>query len=105
MQVFAGIDVGGANTKITIIETGKNQVVNSNTLSFYFPFWKKPLSDFPSLFSKNLGKLSSNLPDYFAVTMTAELSDVFATKREGVLKIIELFSSIIPVDKLLFYTV
>ena len=105
MRLIAGVDVGGANTKITIIEADKNQLVNSNSLSFYFPFWKKPLSDFPNLFSKNLGKLSSKLPDYFAATMTAELADVFPTKRDGVLKIIDLLSSIIPADKLFFYTV
>ncbi len=102
MTVIAGVDVGGANTKISII----NSDYKTQSVSFYFPFWKRKLTDYPKIFLSYLKKLSPiNRIGFFTITMTAELCDIFKTKREGVLKIIELFSSILPVDKLFFYTV
>lgn len=40
--------------------------------------------------------------DYFAITITAELSDVFQTKREGILTILKALGKIFKKDKLKF---
>ena len=56
----------------------------------YFPFWKRDLEQFTSLLDKLKDKLcGSRSLDGVGVTMTAELSDVYRTKREGVNQILD----------------
>ncbi len=82
-----GYDIGGANTKSAYISTQRGLLQEARGEMEYFPVWKNPenLADvFLALKERlNVGKL-----DGLGVTMTAELSDVYATKREGVLKIL-----------------
>ena len=52
-------------------------------LKKYFPVWKEPKKLSSVLFEmKNC--LTLHQPNSMGITMTAELSDVFQTKREGV---------------------
>ncbi|HIP62698.1 MAG TPA: H4MPT-linked C1 transfer pathway protein, partial [Archaeoglobus profundus] len=77
-----GIDIGGANLKVA-----DN---HGNFKLIYFPIWKK------------LDKLEYQLrmikdefnADKIGVVMTAELSDIFDTKVEGVLKIAKIVSRV-----------
>ena len=77
-----GIDIGGANLKVA-----DN---HGNFKLIYFPIWKK------------LDKLEYQLrmirdefdADKVGVVMTAELSDIFDTKVEGVLKIAKIVSRV-----------
>ena len=75
-----GWDVGGANVKAAVVEVGANGRT-VHTASRPFEIWrdKHALPDV-------LRALAAGLPaaELVAVTMTAELSDVFRTKREGV---------------------
>jgi hypothetical protein len=75
-----GWDVGGANVKAAVVEVGANGRT-VHTASRAFEIWrdKHALPDV-------LRALAAGLPaaELVAVTMTAELSDVFRTKREGV---------------------
>jgi (4-(4-[2-(gamma-L-glutamylamino)ethyl]phenoxymethyl)furan-2-yl)methanamine synthase len=81
-----GFDIGGANTKAVYLHE-KNGKVTVKVASQYFPFWKG---------SEKLSKILNDLTvklglakfDALAVTMTAELSDAYQTKREGVLDIL-----------------
>ena len=66
--MIIGIDVGGANLKIW---RGKSE-------SYYFPFWKRR-DDFPE-FLRSL-KIEG---EKIGVVITAELSDAFKSKEEGV---------------------
>jgi len=66
---YTTIDIGGANIKIF------NEGIYK---TYYFPFWKRK-DEFKN-FIKNLNLKS----DVFGITMTAELSDCFEDKREGV---------------------
>ena len=72
-----GLDVGGANLKAAHTA--------GPAVSRPFPLWKRPgdLAD-------ELRALVAPLPPFerLAVTMTGELCDCFATKREGVLHIL-----------------
>ncbi len=74
-------DIGGANIKIALIEMGRIILKNS----FYFPFWKEK-NNFVNFLFKLLEKnnIKLNEIDAVGVTMTAELSDAFQTKDEGV---------------------
>jgi len=80
-----GLDIGGANTKAAFMVVCDGQVVEFKSKLEYFPFWKRDADQFKSLLAELKNKLcrSENL-DGVGVTMTAELSDAYRTKREGV---------------------
>lgn len=73
-----GLDVGGANIK----------AAHSDGAAATFPFalWRQPQCLTPKLRS-----VADALPpvEEIALTMTAELCDCFATKREGVLRVLD----------------
>jgi probable H4MPT-linked C1 transfer pathway protein len=85
-----GLDVGGANTKVVVCTSEDKGEVNPGDLSLeitsaessYFPFWQE-LDGFPKFLSALL-EARLSLPHATGATMTAELADCFATKREGV---------------------
>jgi len=77
-----GLDIGGANTKAAYVQTQKDAITDVQVLVEYFPVWKN---------SQNLGYVLQKIKsavggelDAVGITMTAELSDVYQTKREGV---------------------
>ncbi len=71
-------DIGGANTKRLVYEDG-----SAYSSLHYFPIWKK--RDELQSFLTDLAVDS----DAVAVTMTAELCDVFSSKEEGVKYIVK----------------
>lgn len=83
-----GLDIGGANIKAVLLQY-QNQTITSCEIAVRpFEIWKEPtaLATLLDEMAKDLGT-----PEFsrVAVTMTAELSDAFRTKREGVLSILE----------------
>ena len=84
-----GLDIGGANTKAAYIKTDNGRVTECKTAIEYFPVWKNPetLSLMLSKISQTVG--GSAKLDCVGVTMTAELSDAYPTKREGVIQILD----------------
>jgi len=79
-------DIGGANTKKLLYDAGnilKNEI-------HYFPFWREWKS-FPDFLSK-LKEDASEVGFVF----TAELSDAFRSKTEGIEFLLEVCSSIFP---------
>jgi probable H4MPT-linked C1 transfer pathway protein len=77
-----GYDVGGANTKAALLHTENGQL-SVKVASRYFPIWKTPerLTEVLLSLKQQLG--AEDL-DAVGITMTAELSDAYQTKREGV---------------------
>ncbi len=80
-------DIGGANTKATFVNVQNKKLKSARTAVEYFPIWKEKeqLKNVLLALKKQLqvGKI-----DGLGVTMTAELSDVFQTKRDGVHQIL-----------------
>lgn len=76
-----GIDVGGAYTKAVLLENGRAK----QWWLEYIPLWKTK-----STLKNFLKTLASSAADALGVTTTAELCDVFGSKREGVIEIIEM---------------
>jgi hypothetical protein len=83
-----GFDIGGANTKASFVQTREGCIEVLKTATQYFPVWRD---------HKNLGTVLMKLRDEVAgsaiidvvgITMTAELSDSYRTKREGVTDIL-----------------
>ena len=95
MVCVLGYDVGGANTKAAVITTKDGKIEDIKEAIEYFPIWKEPekLVNILLALKKRLG---TNRLDALGVTMTAELSDAFATKREGVHKILNCIKEAFP---------
>jgi probable H4MPT-linked C1 transfer pathway protein len=79
-----GWDIGGANTKAVFLRTENSCVEELRTEMKYFPVWKDP-EKLVSVLSSLKEKIRGNAKvDAVGLTMTAELSDAYPTKREGV---------------------
>jgi probable H4MPT-linked C1 transfer pathway protein len=79
-----GWDIGGANTKAVFLRTKDGCVEDFRAEVEYFPVWKDP-AKLVNVLSALKAKVSGNAEvDGAGITMTAELSDAYQTKREGV---------------------
>ncbi len=90
MRPIIGWDIGGANIKAARIDEGRAEPV---VFERPLPLWREP-SRLPSVLTEavdSLGGVST-----MAVTMTAELADCFATKREGVASVLDAFDTAFP---------
>lgn len=78
MTLFVGLDIGGANLKAASPD--------QQAVCRPFPLWKQP-----DQLATNLARLLERFPDAdaLAVTMTGELCDCYADKREGVNAILD----------------
>ncbi|MCL5876242.1 MAG: H4MPT-linked C1 transfer pathway protein [Candidatus Bathyarchaeota archaeon] len=90
-----GFDVGGANTKAALIRSENGEVFEVKVASEYFPIWKNP-QNLTSVLLALKEQLSSPKIDVLALTMTAELSDAYQTKREGVHQILSCVKTAFP---------
>lgn len=101
-----GLDIGGANTKAALVHFNEETIVDSSSYLEYFPFWEKIISDIPKMLKRILSNLieknNYNLSDvnYVSVTITAELSDAFQTKREGITTILNALEQVFDKKKL-----
>lgn len=85
MVKVLGLDIGGANTKATYIETDNGVVNEQRTALEYFPIWKDGKEQLPQVLEKLRQKVAdSTALDGVGVTITAELSDAYMTKKEGI---------------------
>jgi hypothetical protein len=93
--LILGLDIGGANTKAALLHFQNSELLDSFSYIEYFPFWEKTKHQIDNLFNRIGSHLFSDINfkiddvEYIAITMTAELSDAFQTKKEGVEMIID----------------
>ena len=80
-------DIGGANTKAALIHTKNGEVLSVHVAVEYFPIWKKP-EKLSNVLTALKRRLITGKVDAIGITMTAELSDAYQTKREGVHQIV-----------------
>jgi probable H4MPT-linked C1 transfer pathway protein len=79
-----GWDIGGANTKAAFMRTKNGCVEELKTAIEYFPVWKDPNKLASVLLTLKERLSGTSKLDGVGLTMTAELSDAYQTKREGV---------------------
>ena len=93
-----GWDIGGAHIKAAKIDFKKK---TSKTAQIYSPIWKNKnyLKKSITLIKKKLGKTN-----YHAITMTAELSDIFPDRKNGVKYVVNLSSKILGEKNIFFYS-
>ncbi|MEM2904912.1 MAG: hydantoinase/oxoprolinase family protein [Candidatus Bathyarchaeia archaeon] len=78
-------DIGGANIKAAYAESDGRVLTRLSTASRYLPLWRVGREALePALRELRLEVAGQEPLDSVAVTMTAELSDVYFRKREGV---------------------
>jgi probable H4MPT-linked C1 transfer pathway protein len=98
-----GWDIGGVNIKVTRLEgTTDGPIVRSTCLPFELK--RDPGALAPTL--TEAARAVGGAPgDLHAVTMTAELSQAFRTKREGVGFVLDALEAAFPESRLQVYTV
>lgn len=85
-----GLDIGGANTDCCIFEMNdENKLKLLRTSKEYLPMWNKK-EDLKNL----LKKFKKYDVDVICVTITAELSDGFKSKKEGINYIIDIVNDL-----------
>ncbi len=103
-----GLDIGGANTKAAFLGFKNGSISQTFSIIEYFPFWEKTIKQIPEMLFKIGDKLLQQAGieysevNYFAIAITAELSDAFQTKREGINVITSALSQVFDKDKLFF---
>jgi hypothetical protein len=86
-----GFDIGGANIKASLIN---NSQIVENFIKYY-PIWTKDVDQLPNIINEIKNNIITGKKlNAVAVSMTAELSDAFYTKREGILTIANSFEEI-----------
>ncbi len=88
MVSVIGWDIGGANTKAAFIRAKNGCVEELKTAIEYFPVWKDPNKLVNVLLTLKERLSGTSKLDCMGLTMTAELSDAYQTKREGVNQIL-----------------
>jgi len=91
-----GWDIGGANIKAACVMPDAAVTQPVRVASQPFEIWREKDRLREVLRSVYSRVVSDALPRAAAITMTAELSDVFSTKREGVLFVLESVRSAFP---------
>jgi len=95
---IVGWDVGGANIKAARIDdAGRLEAIERP-----FPLWREP-DRLPVVLTEIADRLGHART--MALTMTAELADCFATKRDGVAFVIDAFRAAFPASELRVYGV
>ena len=96
-----GWDIGGVNTKGARLD-GVGPVPQTIALPYELQREPAALASVLRSAARQLGEMSG---DRHAITMTAELSQAFRCKREGVAFVLDALESVFPVDCLHVYTV
>jgi len=97
-----GWDIGGVNTKVARIDY--SQAAAPQVVSIAYEL-QRDLSALPSVLRAAADQLRAGSHDQHGVTMTAELSQAFRTKREGVGFVLDAMVTVFPSDRLHVYTV
>ncbi|NVM03007.1 MAG: H4MPT-linked C1 transfer pathway protein [Candidatus Helarchaeota archaeon] len=91
-----GWDVGGVNIKAALVEIENEKIESFKIQSKFYPMWLKEREKLPEILSEIYSTMILAKPDLIAITMTAELSDAFYTKREGINHILNSFKKVFP---------
>lgn len=95
MTLILGLDVGGANTKGCYLEVDKVHsgiALRDHGISIYHEIWRNPegLRDVLTNLSNSFKRKKVKEFEGIALTMTAELCDVFESKAQGAISILQI---------------
>ena len=92
---FLGWDIGGVHVKAVRIDWQKGRLIDTRTAILPFEMWHENINLSATLRDIGLG-LGLDGVRAMGVTMTAELSDAFRSKREGVLFVLDAVNYAFP---------
>jgi (4-(4-[2-(gamma-L-glutamylamino)ethyl]phenoxymethyl)furan-2-yl)methanamine synthase len=102
-RAILGWDIGGVNIKAALLECNPEAVPARSSCT---PFqMQRDAPDLTATLCRIAEGLDAGCADSHAVTMTAELSQAFRTKREGVAFVLDALAKAFPADSLQVYTV
>lgn len=102
MKSTIGWDIGGVNTKAALVRRQNGAVAGQEIISRPFAIWQKR-DALTYVLREIAGKLGP--AEEMAITMTAELSDAFLSKGEGVSFILDCFQEVFPSTRLFVFDV
>lgn len=103
-----GLDIGGANTKAGLVQFINDKMVNSFSYIEFFPFWERNINDIIKMFKRIkktvIAKIKFEIKEieYILITITAELSDAFQTKKEGIITILDALGQVFDKERMFF---
>jgi probable H4MPT-linked C1 transfer pathway protein len=100
---IVGWDIGGANTKAAVVELEPDGPSTARAVSEPLEMERNSALLVPTL--RRLAAMLGAAPVAHAVTMTAELSQAFRTKREGVGFVLDALGEALPGQPVKVYTV
>ncbi len=96
MIQIVGWDIGGANVKAAWLACDHGKVLATRVASRAFEIWRNK-DHLPEVLQDVWAQVSPDFPPQaMAITMTAELADIFATKREGVHFVLDSVRTALP---------
>lgn len=99
-----GLDIGGANVKAVNITSSGKSVNLAGVVRRYHPLWLRGVESLGLLLKEIKREFSLRAEGYYVgAAITAELSDIFKTKREGVKTIIEIVDNVYSDAKGVYY--
>jgi len=104
MVKIIGWDIGGVNSKAALIDHANDKIISKKLSSKYFPIFKHKREEFFEKLLEISDELSLENVKFMAVTITAELSDAFFSKREGLEFITKCFHDCFPDKEIYFLT-
>ena len=97
MVNIIGFDIGGVNLKGAFVSYSSKEIQSLEVCSKFYPMWLHPLDQFPKVLRALMKTLARKRSiDAIGITMTAEVSDAYRTKVEGVTHILSTFSKLEP---------
>jgi (4-(4-[2-(gamma-L-glutamylamino)ethyl]phenoxymethyl)furan-2-yl)methanamine synthase len=96
-----GWDIGGVNTKAARLDSPGE---SARTICLPYEVQRDPAA-LAGLLRSAAQRLDASADDQHAITMTAELSQAFRTKREGIGFVLDALESVFPADQIHVYTV
>lgn len=94
-KTVIGLDIGGANIKAVKVVQLKDSVSVEDVVREYMPLWVKGVDGLRSKLKEIKQRFNVKSGDYaVGVCMTAELSDVFSSKSEGVYEVVDVVEDI-----------
>ena len=95
-----GWDIGGDNIKATLIEIKDEKAFRIKTITDYFPIWVEGKERLPIILNNLKKEIAEDSSiDAIGLTMTAELSDIYETKKEGVNHVLDCIKEVFPKEQ------
>ncbi|NVM31516.1 MAG: H4MPT-linked C1 transfer pathway protein [Candidatus Helarchaeota archaeon] len=97
MVNVVGFDIGGVNIKGAFVIYSSSNEYTLKISSKFYPMWLHNPVELPELLEGIIRELAGkNQIDAFGITLTAEVSDAYYTKSEGVTHVLTTFTKMMP---------